>query len=201
MKAKESFTKMSPKETKNLIDSTKNLIILDIRTKLEYLYEGKLENSILLDFTKPRLFKKEILFFDKNKPYLLYCSKGNMSEEASQLMINLGFKKVYILDGGIKNWQKNKELTTNVSKLSDKETIECKRRIITRLNKIEGQVKGIKKMLLEDEYYGNILNQSLAVKSALAGANQEIMEMFFKKSLNSFEEKDDFFKYLKKLTK
>ncbi|MFA6877421.1 MAG: metal-sensitive transcriptional regulator, partial [Fusobacterium sp.] len=68
-------------------------------------------------------------------------------------------------------------------------------------NKIEGQVKGMKKMLLEGEYCGDILNQSLAVKAALAGTNQEIMEMFFNTCINSVEQKNDFFKYLKKLTK
>ncbi|MGB0405138.1 MAG: metal-sensing transcriptional repressor [Fusobacterium sp.] len=194
------FIKLSPQKTKNLIDTTRDLIIIDARTELEHLYEGKLENSLLIDFLKPRLFKKKILTLDKSKPYLIYCAVGRVSEPAAELMIQLGFKHIYELEGGLKNWQKNQDLVTTVSKLDDKEIIESRKKIITRLNKIEGQVKGMKKMLLEGEYCGDILNQSLAVKAALAGANQEIMEMFFNTCINSIEQKEDFFKYLKKLT-
>ena len=201
MNKQKYFIKLSPQKAKNLMDTTKDLTIIDARTELEHLYEGKLEDSILIDFLKPRLFKKKILTLDRHKPYLIYCAVGRVSEPAAELMVQLGFKHVYELEGGLKNWQKNQDLVTTVSKLDDEEIIEYRKKIITRLNKIEGQVKGMKKMLLEGEYCGDILNQSLAVKAALAGANQEIMEMFFNTCINSIEQKEDFFKYLKKLTK
>ncbi|WP_163468279.1 metal-sensing transcriptional repressor [Fusobacterium sp. IOR10] len=195
------FIKLSPEKAKNIIEETKDLVIIDVRTEAEHLYEGKLEESILIDFLKPRLFKKKILTLDKEKPYLIYCAVGRLSHFAAELMIELGFKYIYDLEGGLKNWQRNQNLVTTVSKLDDQEIIESRKNIITRLNKIEGQVKGMKKMLLEGEYCGDILNQSLAVKAALAGTNQEIMEMFFNTCINSVEQKNDFFKYLKKLTK
>lgn len=195
------FIKVSPEKAKNLIDTTENLVIIDVRTEAEHLYEGKLEGSILIDFLKPRLFKKKILTLDKEKPYLIYCAVGKVSHFAAEFMVELGFRYIYELQDGLKNWQKNQNLITTVSKLDDNEIIESRKNIVTRLNKIEGQVKGMKKMLLEGEYCGDILNQSLAVKAALAGTNQEIMEMFFNTCINSAEQKDDFFKYLKKLTK
>ena len=168
---------------------------------MEYTYEGKLENAILLDFLKPRIFKREIQKFDKEKTYLVYCAVGNISKFACQVMIELGFKNVYEMKGGLKAWQKDENLVSTISKLDEEEVIEARKSIITRLNKIEGQIRGMKKMLLEGEYCGNILNQSLAVKSALGSVNQEIMEMFFNTCITTPEAKEDFFKYLKKLTK
>lgn len=195
------YTELTPQEVKKLIEEEKDLIIIDTRTEMEYTYEGKLENAILLDFLKPRIFKREIQKFDREKTYLVYCAVGNVSKFACQVMIELGFKNVYEMKGGLKAWQKDESLVSIISKLDDEEVIEARKSIITRLNKIEGQIRGMKKMLLEGEYCGNILNQSLAVKSALGSVNQEIMEMFSNTCITTPEAKEDFFKYLKKLMK
>lgn len=195
------YTELTPQEVKKLIEKEKNLIIIDTRTEMEYTYEGRLENAILLDFLKPRIFKREIQKFDREKTYLVYCAVGNVSKFACQVMIELGFKNVYEMKGGLKAWQKDESLVSIISKLDDEEVIEARKSIITRLNKIEGQIRGMKKMLLEGEYCGNILNQSLAVKSALGSVNQEIMEMFSNTCITTPEAKEDFFKYLKKLMK
>ena len=201
MEKTEKYIKLNPYEAKELIDREKDLIIIDARTESEYLYEGKLENSINLDFLKPRIFKREIQKYDKNKNYLVYCAVGRVSKSACELMSDLGFKKVFELSGGLKAWQKEEDLVSTVSKLDDEEIIEARKKIITRLNKIEGQIRGMKKMLLDGEYCGDILNQSLAVKSALGSVNQEIMEMFSNACIVNPESKEDFFRYLKKLMK
>ena len=201
MEKTEKYIKLNPYEAKELIDREKDLIIIDARTESEYLYEGKLENSINLDFLKPRIFKREIQKFDKNKNYLVYCAVGRVSKSACELMSDLGFEKVFELSGGLKAWQKEEDLVSIVSKLDDEEIIEARKKIITRLNKIEGQIRGMKKMLLDGEYCGDILNQSLAVKSALGSVNQEIMEMFSNACIVNPESREDFFRYLKKLMK
>ena len=126
---------------------------------------------------------------------------GRVSKSACELMSDLGFEKVFELSGGLKAWQKEEDLVSTVSKLDDEEIIEARKKIITRLNKIEGQIRGMKKMLLDGEYCGDILNQSLAVKSALGSVNQEIMEMFSNVCIVNPESKEDFFRYLKKLMK
>lgn len=204
------YTRLTPQEAKELIDKfgkqdknkkEKNLVVLDVRTEIEYTYEGKLEGAVLLDFMKPRLFKREIQKYDRDKNYLVYCAVGRVSEPACELMKELGFNHVYEMAGGLKAWQKDSDLVSTVSKLDEEEVIEARKRIITRLNKIEGQIRGMKKMLLDGEYCGDILNQSLAVKSALGSVNQEIMEMFSNACITSPADKEDFFKYLKKLMK
>lgn len=45
-----------------------------------------------------------------------------------------------------------------------------------RLSRIEGQVRGITRMLEEDRYCIDVLNQIQAVKAALVKAEQEILK-------------------------
>jgi len=194
-----TYNSITPQETNKLITKEDDLIIIDVRTEKEFLYEGRLENAILIDFEKPRIFKREIKKLDRKKTYLIYCAVGHISQEACIEMASLGFENIYEMKGGLKSWQQDLDLICTISKLNDEEIIEARKSIITRLNKIEGQVKGMKKMLLNGEYCGDILNQSLAVKSALNSTNQEIMEMFSNVCITSEEHKKDFFKYLKKL--
>lgn len=193
------YNSITPQETKKLITKESDLVIIDVRTEKEFLYEGRLDGAILIDFEKPRIFKREIKKLDRKKAYLIYCAVGHISKEACIEMTDLGFENIYEMKGGLKSWQKDLDLICTISKLNDEEIIEARKSIITRLNKIEGQVKGMKKMLLNGEYCGDILNQSLAVKSALNSTNQEIMEMFSNVCITSEEHKKDFFKYLKKL--
>ena len=47
---------------------------------------------------------------------------------------------------------------------------------IKRLNRIEGQVRGIVRMLEEDRYCIDVLHQMQAVKAALARAESEILK-------------------------
>ncbi len=55
-------------------------------------------------------------------------------------------------------------------------TIEEKKKINKRLNIIEGQVKGIKKMVEEDRYCADILMQIAAVDKALKSLGTEILK-------------------------
>lgn len=193
--------KISPIEAKTLMEKESDLNIIDLRTEEEFLYEGKLEGAILLDIKKPRLFKREVKKLDRSKKYLVYCATGKLSKECCEFLIEEGFEDIYEIIGGLKSWQQDQNLVCTVSKLNDREIIETRKSIIVRLNKIEGQIRGMKKMLLAGEYCGDILNQSLAVKSALNSTNAEIMEMFSNLCINSQEEKEDFFKYIKKMMK
>ena len=48
--------------------------------------------------------------------------------------------------------------------------------IIKRLNRIEGQVRGVARMVEEDRYCIDILHQVQAIKSALSRAESEILK-------------------------
>ncbi len=52
---------------------------------------------------------------------------------------------------------------------------EIKTALLTRLKRIEGQIRGISRMIEEDQYCDDILNQITAVRSALAGVQEELL--------------------------
>ena len=58
--------------------------------------------------------------------------------------------------------------------------IEEYQKLIKRLNRIEGQVRGIKKMIEEERYCVDILTQVSAVQSALNSFNKELLSAHIK---------------------
>lgn len=50
------------------------------------------------------------------------------------------------------------------------------KKLINHLNRIEGQVRGLKKMVIEGKYCPDILTQSLAVENSLESFNSNLLE-------------------------
>src|SRR5207253_281087 len=57
---------------------------------------------------------------------------------------------------------------------------EVKSRNLTRLRRIEGQVRGLQKMVEEDRYCADILTQISSVHEALRGVGRELMRNHLK---------------------
>jgi DNA-binding FrmR family transcriptional regulator len=53
---------------------------------------------------------------------------------------------------------------------------KVKKNMINRLSRIEGQIRGIKKMIDEDTYCDDVLNQITSVKAALSGVTKILLE-------------------------
>ena len=75
--------------------------------------------------------------------------------------------------------------------MSDKKDMQCcckttvrqedeKKKLIHRLNRIEGQIRGIRGMLENDVYCADILIQSSAVNAALNAFNKELLASHIK---------------------
>lgn len=64
-------------------------------------------------------------------------------------------------------------------KVRDKESKEYKD-LLSRLNRIEGQVRGIKNMMEEDRYCVDILTQVSAITSALNSFNKKLLAQHIK---------------------
>nr|WP_317358964.1 metal-sensitive transcriptional regulator [uncultured Tyzzerella sp.] len=60
-----------------------------------------------------------------------------------------------------------------------------------RLNRIEGQVRGVKKMIENDAYCNDVLNQILSIKSALDSVNKLILESHINNCLVEKIKNDD----------
>lgn len=57
---------------------------------------------------------------------------------------------------------------------------KVKNNIISRLNRIEGQVRGIKGLIEKDTYCDDVLNQISSVQSALNGVGKLLLEHHMK---------------------
>ncbi len=55
-----------------------------------------------------------------------------------------------------------------------------KNNLISRLNRIEGQIRGIKGMIEKDNYCDDVLNQIASVQSALNGVGKLLLEHHLK---------------------
>ncbi|SEN82279.1 metal-sensitive transcriptional regulator [Lihuaxuella thermophila] len=53
---------------------------------------------------------------------------------------------------------------------------KMKQNLITRLNRIEGQVRGVKGMIERDTYCDDVLNQIAAIQSALISVSKLLLE-------------------------
>lgn len=99
----EIFEKMSKKKKKT--------VILDVRTP-EEVAEVHLAGARNID-VQDELFQQNIEQLNKNKTYLLYCRTGKRTAVAGAKMKAAGFKKVYMMDGGITSWKEKGKPVTN----------------------------------------------------------------------------------------
>ncbi|MBP5385104.1 MAG: metal-sensing transcriptional repressor [Lachnospiraceae bacterium] len=59
-------------------------------------------------------------------------------------------------------------------------TAAQKKALTNRLKRLEGQIRGLKKMIEDDAYCNDILQQSLSAGSAINGFNQELLSYHVK---------------------
>lgn len=55
-----------------------------------------------------------------------------------------------------------------------------KKKIVGRLNRIEGQVRGVTRMVEEDVYCDDILNQISSIEAAMKGVSKTLLEAHIK---------------------
>lgn len=66
------------------------------------------------------------------------------------------------------------------------------KKVMTRLNRISGQVEGVKKMIDEGRYCPEILMQLRAIRSALKGVESKVLESHLQSCvLNAFRSESD----------
>ena len=83
-----------------------NAVVLDVRTPEEWA-EGVMPNSLKIDIYSPD-FMAKVEELDKSKSYYIYCRSGGRSAQACMHMMDLGFKKIYNLEGGMLAWTGDK---------------------------------------------------------------------------------------------
>ncbi len=90
-------------EFKSKVDADPTGQIIDVRTPEEQVESGLIPNATLINIHDAD-FKDNIGKLDKTKPVYVYCKSGGRSGKAMNVMVELGFKEIYNLDGGITAW-------------------------------------------------------------------------------------------------
>jgi len=93
---------VSASEARQLIDANKDLVILDVRTKIEY-NNGHIPGAILIPAHELSARVKELAVY-YNKPILVYCASGGRSPGAVYTLRN-NFAPIYHLSSGLSNWK------------------------------------------------------------------------------------------------
>lgn len=83
----------------------------------------------------------------------------------------------------------------------DEQKIETKEDMLKRLRRIEGQVKGIQKMIEEDKYCVDILTQVAAVRAAINKVGSLILEKHSMTCIENAASSEDRKKALSELAK
>jgi len=98
-----SFTTITPLQAKQLIDTRKDLLLVDIRNPDE-LTEGAIEGSELIPLMDIVKGRREV---PQDKPILLICAVGGRSLALGKLMSKYGWPEIYNLKGGISAWKES----------------------------------------------------------------------------------------------
>ncbi|GEP50790.1 rhodanese [Flavobacterium noncentrifugens] len=86
------------------LEADTNAVILDVRTEDEW-NDGIIPNAINIDIYKGQGFIYAVEELDKSKNYYVYCKAGGRSEQACNIMNQLGFENTYNLLGGMMQWK------------------------------------------------------------------------------------------------
>jgi rhodanese-related sulfurtransferase len=87
-------------EARRLIEDKPDLVLLDVRTASEY-EEGHIEGAVNIPVQELSVRFDELSPEDE---LLIYCRTGNRSAQAVDILLDLGFTKIYHMDEGIKGW-------------------------------------------------------------------------------------------------
>ena len=97
---------ISPQQVYDAIYKDPSIQLVDVRTPEEF-KGNHLKGAQNICVTSDD-FKEKVKMLDKNKPVYVYCYKGGRSAQAAIQLKDLGFTKIYDMDGGILLWEENK---------------------------------------------------------------------------------------------
>ena len=87
-------------EARRLIEDKPGMVLLDVRTASEY-EEGHIEGAVNIPVQELSVRFDELSPEDE---LLVYCRTGNRSAQAVDILLDVGFTKIYHMDEGITGW-------------------------------------------------------------------------------------------------
>ena len=95
---------LTQEQWSNQQSADKKSIILDVRTSEEF-EAGCIPEAKQLDIRNPETFMQGLESLDKSTSYYVYCRSGARSDQACQIMSQMGFESTFNLLGGILDWK------------------------------------------------------------------------------------------------
>ena len=96
---------VAPKAMYDVLKEQTGAQLIDVRSDKEF-GASHLKNAQNICVTDDD-FKEKVSSLDKNQPVYVYCKKGGRSARAAKVLKEMGFTKIYDLQGGITAWDKN----------------------------------------------------------------------------------------------
>ena len=102
---------ISPQQVYDAVYSEDSVQLVDVRTPKEF-KESHLKGAQNICVTSDD-FSEKVKTLDKSKPVYVYCKKGGRSADAAEQLKEMGFTKIYDMDGGILLWEKKRLEVSN----------------------------------------------------------------------------------------
>jgi rhodanese-related sulfurtransferase len=122
--AKAHVKGISAEEAKKVMDSTSNVVLLDIRTFAEFKKHGWIEGRTVLPHGMV-IFKIREIVPNKNVPIIVYCKKGKRSALIAYKLQQMGYENVNYLEGGILTWKRKglPAVSSGISKIAEEAVV------------------------------------------------------------------------------
>lgn len=95
------FEKISPEDAKAMRDENSAVVFVDVREQYEYDAEH-IQGAILLPLGEIEATASEVIP-DLSGIYIIYCRSGNRSNQAANILVDMGYENIYDM-GGIISW-------------------------------------------------------------------------------------------------
>lgn len=110
--AKESVEVLTPDQLFEVMSGDDVYTLIDVRSPLEH-YPGYISGSVLLSrgslefqIGKEKFWEDAGLYMPaKDEIVILYCKRGSRGILSAQTLMSMGYKKVFAIEGGFKNWE------------------------------------------------------------------------------------------------
>lgn len=126
-----------------------------------------------MKITLQNLTMQSDFFILTEYPHMVYILLTDIPLEGIRIMKNLFFRYVHILH--LQGGQLMTEKRSCACAKSTYRTEEEKKKLINRMKRVEGQIRGIIRMVENDAYCNDILTQSAAANAAINAFNKELL--------------------------
>jgi rhodanese-related sulfurtransferase len=97
-----TYTTLTVQQAYDLMNGNTNAVFVDVRNPEEWANTGIPVGAALISL--PEIEQRAPGELPKDKAIYLICNSGNRSRTAAEILINLGYPKVFNVDGGIQAW-------------------------------------------------------------------------------------------------